>query len=298
MNVHWISIFGSIEATENQIKYIPYQITEGSNQGNYGIANAKSNIEFENGIITFKVFLKNPKSICQIILNHGTQNEINIGLNLGKSAYGMAAYKAGKWEHISAVGYDQTPNVEEWIPVKIKVSGSIIELYVYEIKACAGIETIVNSQLGIAMGGVDGEVLVKDIHVKGTTPQIFVVMQFTEQYNELYNEVIRPTCESYGYECIRADDMYTNKLIIEDIVQYIKESSIVIADITPNNPNVFYEVGYAHGSGKPTILLSDKKREQVPFDVSGFRTLFYDNTIGGKAVIEERLKKHLDNIKS
>jgi nucleoside 2-deoxyribosyltransferase len=62
---------------------------------------------------------------------------------------------------------------------------------------------------------------------------------------------------------------------------------------------VFYEVGYAHGIGKPTILLSDRKRdEKLPFDIAGFRTLFYDNTISGKGVVEERLKKHLDGLRA
>ena len=121
-------------------------------------------------------------------------------------------------------------------------------------------------------------------------------MQFTEDYNTLYREVIEPTCQSYGYSVIRADDLYTSGLIIEDITQSIREATIVIADVTPNNANVFYEVGFSHGIGKPTILLSDRKREKLPFDISGFRMLFYDNTIGGKRAVESRLAKHLDNI--
>lgn len=72
--------------------------------------------------------------------------------------------------------------------------------------------------------------------------------------------------------------------------------SVVIADITPDNPTVFYEVGYAHGIKKPTILLSERRREALPFDVSGFRTLFYDNTIGGKGEVETRLTKHLQSM--
>ena len=59
--------------------------------------------------------------------------------------------------------------------------------------------------------------------------------------------------------------------------------------LRPTTPNVFYEVGYAHGIKKATILLSDRTREKLPFDVSGFRTLFYDNTIGGKSDVEARL---------
>jgi hypothetical protein len=57
---------------------------------------------------------------------------------------------------------------------------------------------------------------------------------------------------------------------------------------------VFYEVGYAHGIGKTTILLSDRKREKLPFDIAGFRHLFYDNTIGGKRAVEEALHRHLE----
>jgi nucleoside 2-deoxyribosyltransferase len=123
-------------------------------------------------------------------------------------------------------------------------------------------------------------------------------MQFTDEYNALFKEVIRPVCASYGYEVIRGDDFYTSGQIIEDITRSIRESALIIADVTPDNANVFYEVGYAHGIGKPTILLSDRKRDKkLPFDIAGFRTLFYDNTISGKGVVEERLKKHLDGLR-
>ena len=81
--------------------------------------------------------------------------------------------------------------------------------------------------------------------------------------------------------------------MIEDIVKAIRGASVVIADITPDNPSVFYEVGYSHALAKPTILLSDRKRGKLPFDVSGFRTLFYDNTIGGKSAVEAALQRHL-----
>jgi nucleoside 2-deoxyribosyltransferase len=114
----------------------------------------------------------------------------------------------------------------------------------------------------------------------------------------------RPTLLSEGYcqrlifdyEAIRADDIYTSGLIIKEITQSIQEASIIIADITPNNPNVYYEVGYAHALNKPTILLSDKTQEKLPFDVSGFRTLFYENSIGGKRKVQDLLTKHLQSV--
>ena len=70
---------------------------------------------------------------------------------------------------------------------------------------------------------------------------------------------------------------------------------MVIADITPVNQNVFYELGYAHALGKPTILLAERGKE-FPFDVRGYRVLMYDNTIAGKGQVMEGLQKHLKAI--
>jgi nucleoside 2-deoxyribosyltransferase len=61
----------------------------------------------------------------------------------------------------------------------------------------------------------------------------------------------------------------------------IDPAKVVIAEITVPNQNVFYELGYAHALNKPTILLAEKGRE-LPFDVHGYRCLFYENSIGGK----------------
>ena len=127
-------------------------------------------------------------------------------------------------------------------------------------------------------------------------PRAFVVMQFGDEFDALYTDVIGPTCVEFGFDVIRADDIYLPGLILADIVRSINDAQLIIADITTDNPNVFYEVGYAHGIGKPTILMSDRRREKLPFDVSGMRTLFYDNTIGGKSQVEQKLGRHLEAI--
>ncbi|KAA6328711.1 hypothetical protein EZS27_022415 [termite gut metagenome] len=110
------------------------------------------------------------------------------------------------------------------------------------------------------------------------------------------NEVIKPVCEEFKLKCERADENYATSLILQDVINSIINASIIIAEITPDNPNVFYEVGYSHAINKPTILLCDKKRPKLPFDLSGFRTLFYDNSISGKTRVETHLRKYLQNI--
>ena len=122
-------------------------------------------------------------------------------------------------------------------------------------------------------------------------------MQFGHGYDDLYQDVIKNVCEKNGYIVYRADEGLDTGLILNDIVSAIRNSALVIADITPDNPNVFYEVGFAHALNKPTILLNEKnQREKLPFDISGFRTIFYDNSIGGKKVVEEKLNQFIANI--
>lgn len=58
---------------------------------------------------------------------------------------------------------------------------------------------------------------------------------------------------------------------------------------------MYYELGYAHALDKPTILLAERGKKP-PFDISGYRHLFYDNTIAGKTRVEDDLRKHITAI--
>jgi len=178
---------------------------------------------------------------------------------------------------------------------KIDVQGSLLTILINEIILCEANISIKESPLEINLAS-DSRFEVYDIKLNKSKPKIFIVMQFSKEYNELYEEVIKPVSEKFDYECIRADEFYTGTPIISDIITSIQEATVIIAEITPDNPNVFYEIGYAHAVKKPTILLCDKVREKLPFDLSGFRTLFYENTIAGKRKVELSLTKYLENI--
>ena len=120
-------------------------------------------------------------------------------------------------------------------------------------------------------------------------------MQFGSPYDQLYNDVIKQVCGEFRLNVIRADDIYHPGVIFQDILQGLDESNVVIADVTPPNPNVFFELGYSHALRKPVILLAERGTE-LPFDVSGYRVIFYDNTIGGKNAVEADLRRYLTNI--
>lgn len=184
--------------------------------------------------------------------------------------------------------------------IKLQLAGSFLELYVNGIKVLvSAIPFLTNpTHVGIWIKSKD-QVTISNFSTDYKRPEAFIITQFGGDYDILYDEVIKPVCEELDYIPIRGDEVTSCSLILNDIINSIRSSAVTIADITPDNPNVFYEVGYAHALNKPTILLCEKTiRDRLPFDVSGFRTIFYDNSIGGKRKVEEKLKKYLDNISS
>ena len=80
-------------------------------------------------------------------------------------------------------------------------------------------------------------------------------MQFGSPFDAMYSEVIKPVCESVGLTVERADEWHRPGVIMNDVVEALTTAEVVIAEITPANPNVYYEVGYAHAAGVPTVLL-------------------------------------------
>ena len=103
----------------------------------------------------------------------------------------------------------------------------------------------------------------------------FVIMPFVSELNPVFHNVVVPACSKVGIKAIRADQILEPGSIPEQIFGSIRDSLFVIAEISRQNDNVFYELGYAHALNKKAILLSDHER-RLPFDVSVARTIIYN----------------------
>jgi hypothetical protein len=64
--------------------------------------------------------------------------------------------------------------------------------------------------------------------------------------------------------------------IMHQVWREIRRADVVVADLTGENPNVFYEMGLAHALGKSIIMIKQKNTPRVPFDVSNHRYCEYD----------------------
>ena len=105
-------------------------------------------------------------------------------------------------------------------------------------------------------------------------PVAFVIMPFDEGFDEIYDDFIVKTLREAGLEVSRADDIQSSQNILKDIVRAIKNSSLIVADLTDSNPNVFYELGLGHALNKPVIMLT-QGIEDLPFDLRSYRAIPY-----------------------
>ncbi len=102
---------------------------------------------------------------------------------------------------------------------------------------------------------------------------VFIAMPFHEEFKEVY-QAIREALIGSNYIPYRVDELKFNNDIVQDIEEGIRDSFLVLADLTTKNPNVFYEVGYARAIGKGVISMTQNP-EDVPFDLRQRRYIKY-----------------------
>lgn len=126
-------------------------------------------------------------------------------------------------------------------------------------------------------------------------PFAFILIPFDREFDDVYELAIKPACEDAGAYAERVDKQIFQGSMLDRIYNQISKADALIADMSERNPNVFYEVGYAHALGKTTILLT-KKAEDIPFDLKHYPHIIYEGSLTNlKVELAKRLKWHLDN---
>lgn len=96
----------------------------------------------------------------------------------------------------------------------------------------------------------------------------FVIQPFDgDKYDRLFRETYKPAIIAAGYTPYRVDEDPSASIPIEKIEEGIRDASICFAEITENNPNVWFELGLAIAHEKDVCLVCRQDRERFPFDV-------------------------------
>ena len=118
----------------------------------------------------------------------------------------------------------------------------------------------------------------------------FVVMQIGDpKLDQLFETVIQPAIEAVGLQAKRVDRDNEGGLLKSEIIEFLSNSEIIIADLTNERPNVYLEVGYAMGLGKSRNLILTCRSDHLPenpgwhpdgpkihFDLAGYPILLWE----------------------
>jgi hypothetical protein len=120
---------------------------------------------------------------------------------------------------------------------------------------------------------------------------VFVVMSFSDsvEFQAIYR-IFKEVTEKQGFDCYRVDQKLEKKgdRIIPAIIEGIRKSAFIIADVTDAKPNVYYELGLAHGAIKPVILTA-KTGTPRPFDIFDLPIIYWSDLDGLAAELAERV---------
>jgi len=299
MDINWAPLLGECEQKGSKL------IFKGGTTAYQGIptvsiGNFITNQSFAGGTITAEVQFDNIEDPtgCSIIFYYDSAQSSFVMAGLGRGhLYSINSFYQGRWTTHTFAGDPKNLKPGQKYKLCISVLGSNVALKVDGVNVLSFLLPVPLQQSQIGLWCCSrSNITIDNFSVRSEDPRAFIIMQFTPPYNELYEDVISKICGAeYKIKAVRPDEIYGPGIILGDIEKQIIESKLIIAEITPANPNVYYELGFARALRKPSILIAEKGTE-LPFDVSPFRVLFYENSIPGKKNIEEALRKHLKAI--
>jgi hypothetical protein len=119
----------------------------------------------------------------------------------------------------------------------------------------------------------------------------FIIMPFQRDFDNVWIGAIKPACVDCHYVPLRVDEVNLSSLITDDIEKYSSMADVVIVDLTGNNPNVMFELGWSLAMDKkPIVICQGDHASKVAFDVRGIRHISYENSWLGVEALKKKIK--------
>lgn len=124
--------------------------------------------------------------------------------------------------------------------------------------------------------------------------RVFAAMPFSDQVLAVWTEGIEPAIRDAGLEPVRMDQLQHNDRIDARMLLEIRRSALVVADVTEQNPGVYFEAGYALGIPVPVIWTCRKDAiERVHFDTRQYNHIVWDTPDQLRQVLTPRIQVSL-----
>jgi len=131
-----------------------------------------------------------------------------------------------------------------------------------------------------------------------TTPTSYADdLRDDDHFSHVLKHLFTPALERAGYTVI-PPKMFGAALIHAEIIRYLEQSDLVLADLSNHNPNVFFELGIRTSLDRPVVLVKDIRTAMIPFDLGTINVLNYDESLAMWTLDNEieRLAEHVGNV--
>lgn len=125
---------------------------------------------------------------------------------------------------------------------------------------------------------------------------VAVMMPFSAEFTGVHT-ALQAAVVAASMRCLRADNIWDDDVIIQDVVKLIGTARAVICDLTGRNANVFYEAGIAHTMGQDVILVAQHESD-IPFDLRHIRHIKYLPNEQGLRELTEKVSNRLETLVS
>ena len=203
------------------------------------------------------------------------------------------------WFGLAFLGPQEEVKLDTSFDIKVSFIGTKIELYIGGVRLLE-----VNDNLSPFLNGNVGlrtfkqtKVVFEEVNLWQDKPRSFVIMPFDEKYRSLYETFLKKLLTDLGLDTKRADEIFGTNPIIQDILENIQKSRLIIAFVTELNPNVLYEIGVAHTLNKDVVILTPDVNK-LPFDIRNRRCIQYEDSLAGSERLRRDLKLTVEQILS
>ena len=122
----------------------------------------------------------------------------------------------------------------------------------------------------------------------------FALIPSEKAVEKVYHTIIVPACEEAGWQSFNPDELKSLSHNPQKLIEHLFTSDAIVADLTVNNHDVLYLLGIAHTIASKTIMIIEKGHT-VPFDISHYPCIFYEQTDTG---LKELHKKTVEALRT
>ncbi len=125
---------------------------------------------------------------------------------------------------------------------------------------------------------------------------IFVIMPMMNESDEMQIKIhnvyatIKAVAADIKYRAQRVDEISGSKSIDNKIFEHIKKAELIIADLSYERPNCYFELGYALALGKEIIIISENG-SKIHFDVDHYDNFSYKNPVELSGALKSKLQE-------